>query len=123
MTAQQDQYVIRLIQTLNSNPTAAELDLLVEGYSNIGYLLAEAEGLAEEAENVRKHNEASNYLSVKQSGERVTDKQAESQALVMSKADRDREVAAFVKARKLKNLRDSIEQAINAIKYLGRQAG
>jgi hypothetical protein len=118
-----DQYVASVIRTLSQNPTGAELDFLVEAFSNIGYLVSEAEGLAEEAENVRKHNEATNYLTVKQSGDKVTDRQAEAQALVMGVNDRKREVEARVKARKLKNLRDSIEQAINAIKFLGRAAG
>lgn len=118
-----DQYVARVIAVLSQNPTAAELDFLVEAFSNIGYLLSEAEGLADEAENVRKHNEASNYLTVKQSGDKMTDKQAEAQATIMGVNDRKREVEARVKARKLKNLRDSIEQTINAIKFLGRAAG
>lgn len=118
-----DNYIVKVIQTLSQNPTGAELDFLVEAFSNIGYLLSEAEGLAEESENVRKHNEATNYLTTKQSGDKMTDKQAESQALVMSQQDRKREVEARVKMRKLKNLRDSIEQTINAIKFLGRAAG
>lgn len=119
----QQQYLTRLIAKLQLNPTGQDIDYLVEAYARVGYLAAEAEGLAEQAEAVRKHREAEEYLHAKQSGEKVTDKMAETLALSFTKEERDAEVEARTKARKLKNLLNSIEQAINAIKFLGRQGG
>lgn len=116
-------YLLRVLGVLQSNPTAAEIDFLVEAYSRVGYLAAEAEGVAEQAESERKHAEAQAYYQSKVSGEKVTDKFAETAALIATKEFRDKEVEARTSARKLKNLLDSIEQAINAIKFLGRQAG
>lgn len=116
-------YLLRVLTTLQSNPTAADIDFLVEAYVRVGYLAAEAEGLAEQAEAVRKHREAEEYLHAKRSGEKVTDKMAETLALSFTKEERNAEVEARTKARKLKNLLNSVEQAINAVKFIGRQAG
>jgi ribosomal protein L16 Arg81 hydroxylase len=127
MSTPRDQYLARVLGVLQSNPTASELDFLVEAFANVGYLAAEAEGLAEDAENLRKHEEASAYLRAKRSaierGEKLTEREAEAIAAVETRDLKTAEVEARTKARKLKNLLDSLEQAINAIKFLGRQAG
>lgn len=116
-------YLQRVMAVLQNNPTAADIDFLVEAYASVGYLAAEAEGLAEYAESVRKHVEAEQYLTAKRNIEKITDKQAEAIALLNTKEQRDAEAEARTKARKLKNLLNSIEQAINAIKFIGRTAG
>jgi hypothetical protein len=127
MSTPRDQYLARVLGVLQSNPTASELDFLVEAFANVGYLAAEAEGMAEDAENVRKHEEASAYLRAKRAaierGEKLTEREAEAIASVETRDLKTAEVEARTKARKLKNLLDSLEQAINAIKFLGRQAG
>lgn len=119
----QSQYLLTVLAKLQSNPTAQDIDLLVEAYSRVGYIAADAEGLAEQAEAERKHAEAEAYLTAKRAEGKVTDKEAETRALLATKDYRYREVEARTKARKLKNLLESIEQAINAIKFLGRQGG
>lgn len=119
---QQDQYLADVLRTLSSNPTAAELDYLIEAFTTVGFLAAQAEGLAEAAENKRKYEEAQAYLASKSNGEKMTERQAEANALLATRIYRDEEVEARVKARKIKNLLDSLEQTINAIKFLGRQA-
>jgi hypothetical protein len=48
---------------------------------------------------------------------------AEAQALVECRPQRDAEAEAKTRSRKLANLLESIEQAINAIKFLGRYDG
>jgi hypothetical protein len=127
MSTPRDQYLARVLGVLQSNPTASELDFLVEAFANVGYLAAEAEGMAEDAENLRKHEEASAYLRAKRAaierGEKLTEREAEAIASVETRDLKTAEVEARTKARKLKNLLDSLEQAINAIKFLGRQAG
>lgn len=122
-TPQQDQYLGQVLRTLSNNPTAAELDYLIEAFTTVGYLAADAEGLAEAAENTRKYEEAQAYLASKSSGEKVTERYAEANAALAVRIFRDAEVEARVKARKVKNLQDALEQAINAIKFLGRVAG
>jgi hypothetical protein len=123
----QSQYLLTVLAKLQDNPTAQDIDFFVEAYSRIGYLAADAEGLAEEAEAERKHAEASAYLEVKREavlkGEKVTEREAEAQALIRVQSYREAEVEARTKARKLRNLLESVEQAINAIKFIGRQVG
>jgi len=115
-----DNYVESVFALLNSNPTQQNLDELVEAHVRIGYLAATAEGEYEAATDYRKYMEANAYLEAKKSGEKVTDKAAETAAFVACKEYRDAESEAKVRYRKIANLLESIEQAINAIKFLGR---
>ena len=120
---QQDNYVAELFKVLSSNPTAQNLDFLVEGYTRMGYLAAQAESDAEYAEAQRKYEEATAYADAKsdhEPGERVTDSAAQSIAFVRTFDRRKEEIKAREKAQKLKNLLLALEQAINAIKFLGR---
>lgn len=123
MTDQTAEYVARVFKLVSSSPTSAELDELLEAHARIGYLAAEAEGLAEEAENVRKYEEANAYLNAKRAEEKVTERVAEAKAALATHPHRTAEAEATTKARKLKNLLESITQVINGIKYLGRAAG
>lgn len=123
MTAAKDNYVSEVFNLLNQNPTAQNLDELVEAHVRIGYLAAEAEALYERAVDDRKYAEANAYLAAKRSGDKVTDKVAEAQALVQCRPERDAEAEAKTRSRKVSNLLESIEQAINAIKFLGRYDG
>ena len=115
-----DDYVKRVLLTLQDNPTASNLDFLVEAYANIGYLSADAQTQADEAEAFRKFRVAEAYLAAKRGGEKVTDRQAEALAEVNTWEFRQASIEAAGKAAKLKNLLESVEQAINAIKFLGR---
>ena len=117
---QKDNYVATVFALLNSNPTQANMDELVEAHVRIGYLAAQAESEHERAVDIRKYNEANAYLAAKKAGEKVTDKVAEAQALIECAAYREEEAEAKVRYRKIANLLESIEQAINAIKFLGR---
>ena len=123
MTNPKDNYVAEVFALLNSNPTSQNLDQLVEAHVRIGYLVAEAEGLYDSAVDERKYQEANAYLSAKKSGDKVTDKAADTAAFVECKEYRDREAEAKVRFKKVANLLESIEQAINAIKFLGRYDG
>lgn len=114
------EYVTKVLAVLQSGPTSGDLDFLVEAYANVGYLAAQAEGDADMAEAKRKHEEAVAYLEAKKSGDKMTDKQAEATAQVATWHFRNAELEARTKARKLRNLLESVEQAINAIKFLGR---
>lgn len=118
-----DNYVESVFTLLNSNPTQQDLDELVEAHVRIGYLAAQAENEYEAAVDRRKYEEANAYLAAKRAGEKVTDKVAESQAYIACVEFRNAETEAKVRSRKVANLLESIEQAINAIKFLGRYDG
>lgn len=118
-----DNYVEQVFLLLNSNPTQQNLDELVEAHVRIGYLAAQAEHEYEAAVDMRKYKEANAYLEAKKSGEKVSDKAAEAMAQVACWEFRNAETEAKVRSRKVANLLESIEQAINAIKFLGRYDG
>lgn len=118
--SKKDNYVERVFGLLNSNPTQQDLDELVEAHVRIGYLAAQAENEYERAADMRKYKEASAYLEAKTSGEKVTDKAAEAMAQVNCWEFRTAETEAKVRSRKVANLLESIERAIDAIEFLGR---
>jgi hypothetical protein len=122
-TASPDNYVARVFSLLNSNPTAQNLDELVEAHVRIGYIAAQAENEYERAVDLRRYAEAEAYIRSKKSGDKVTDKMADTMALVECREQRDAEAEAKVRFRKISNLLESIEQAIMAIKFLGRYDG
>lgn len=117
------EYIAKVFRLVSNQPTAGHLDELLEAHARIGYLAADAEGLAEDAENIRKYQEASAYLEAKRSGDKVTERQAEAMASVAVRDYRDQEAESSTKARKLRNLWESVEQVINGIKFLQRGAG
>ena len=118
------QYIQRVLSTLQDNPTGAELDFLVSAFTNIGYLAATAETEAEMAEAQRKFDEATAMSRIRLENATKQVKQTadgvQAQVLVETFESKKAEVKAFERARKLKNQLQSIEQAINAIKFLGR---
>jgi hypothetical protein len=113
-------YIKQVLLVLQDNPTASNLDFLVTAYTNLGYLSADAQQQADEADARRKYEVANAYLNAKKSGDKVTDRQAEALAEVQTWDYRTAAIEAAAKASKLKNLLQSVEQAINAIKFIGR---
>lgn len=118
------QYIGRVLATLQSNPTSAELDFLVSAFANIGYLAAVAETEAEMAEAQRKFDEATAAAQMREDaaaqGTKPTADYVAAKVTVLTFDSKKAEVKAYERSRKLKNLLESIEQAINAIKFLGR---
>lgn len=117
-------YIQTVLAVLQSNPTAQNLDFLVTAYTNVGYLAATAESDAEMAEAQRKFDEATTSSEVREEaarqGHKLTADQVAAKVTVLTFDAKKAEVKAYERARKLKNLLQSIEQAINAIKFLGR---
>jgi hypothetical protein len=120
----QTEYIKRVLATLQNNPTNADLDFLVEAHASIGYLAATAESDAEMAEAQRKYDEATAAARIREdalvSGIKVTADTVTAKVAVETFDSKKAEVKAYEKARKLKNLLESVEQAINAIKFIGR---
>lgn len=119
-----NEFLKEVFRTLTSNPTQQNLDFLIEAYAKVGYLASTAEAVAADAERVRKHEEANEWLRAKQAvgagGKPVSDGVADKMALVAVWTLRQTEDQAKAKARKINNLLDAIREAIHAIKFLGR---
>lgn len=112
-------YIQEVLQKLSSNPTAQDIDYFIEAHARIGYLAGVAQTTAEQCEAERKYHEAVAFIDARQSGAGSA-ADATAKAMVVVRDFRNSEIIAHGNAVKLKNLLDSIEQAINGIKFLGR---
>ncbi len=113
-------YVAEVLEKLQTNPTAQDLDYFIEAHARVGYLVSTARGRAEFAESNLKFQRATRYAESRQSGEAKSAGDADALAVIATidterESIRSREIYS-----KLANLLGSIEQAINGIKYLGR---
>lgn len=117
------EYVKQVYRVLRTNPTDQSLDFLIEAHARIGRLAAVAQGEAEAAESERKYHEATSVRRVKDDNPKYTAAQVEAQVFIENYDFRKAENSANENAMKLKNLLDSIREAINGIKYLGRNGG
>lgn len=115
-----NEYVSEVLQRLRSSPTAQDLDYLVAAYTTIGWYAGELQGTADLAESERKYAQAEAYTEGKGSIEKATQAQLESFAVIKTRDHSRAEVRANRNALQMKNLWLSIEQAINAIKFLHR---
>lgn len=121
--ADSTEYMKKVMQVLTNNPTASELDFLVEAHAKIGYMASSAEGDADMAYAIRKNEEASAYKRIISGPEKVTASAAERLAELEVYDLRMNEIEAKTRAKKISNLLQSVTEAINAIKFLGRLAG
>lgn len=117
------EYVTSVLELLRSNPTNSDIDTLVEAFATIGYYAAVAEGIANDAEAARKHAEADAILAKRNEDPKASMVILEAVATLKTFDFKKAENKAKANAKKLSNLLDSVEQAINAIKYLGRNGG
>lgn len=124
ITEQEQRVLARVLQMLGSgNALSQDLEDYVVGFHVLGRLVALAQADVELIEQQRKVAFARAFAEAKSSEERVSDRVAESLAEVAVEHLRFKEVRAREKWTNLKNTRESVEQAINAIKYLGRNGG
>lgn len=119
-----DEYLKRVFAVLTQNPTAQDLDFLIEAYARVGYLASIAEAAAAEAVNTRKHEEANEWLKAKANhppGEKaVSDGTADKIAMVATYTLRRNELAAEGKAKKISNLLDALRECLWSIRHLGK---
>lgn len=115
-----NEYIAEVLAKLSDNPTAQDLDYFIEAHARVGYLAAVARGRAELAESTAKFKRASEYAEARSSGLARSATDAEQHAIVASRDEDEAAIRAREAATKMMNLLNSIEQAINAIKYLGR---
>lgn len=115
-----NEYLEEVITKLTSNPTSADLDFFLEAYARVGYLASVAQGRRDTAIAERKYQQASAYAQAKRDGAK-TSADAEAASIIATRDVVLEEVRAAEAATKLGNLLDAIEQAINGIKYIGKQ--
>lgn len=113
-------YVSKVFNVLNSNPTSQDLDFLLEAYNTVGYYVASAIGDADMEEAQLEYDIAEAKQSVKERSEKVTAVILDAHATLATFDQKKKAIKSRTDARKMMNLYQSIEQAINAVKYLGR---
>lgn len=113
-------YINKTLERLTQNPTAQDMDWLVEAYTYFGYMEATATGDADMAEAERKYAESEAIQEAKVADPKTNQTQLEAIAAIKTRDYRMAEIKARTNARKISNAWRSIEQAINAIKFLGR---
>lgn len=114
-------YFVKVVNALTNNPTGASLDFLVEAHAAIGYYAGVAESIANEAEVARKVEEANVILDGRKADPKASFAILEAQAISATEELRYDEAKAKANARKISNLLESVEQTINAIKFIGRE--
>jgi hypothetical protein len=124
VTPQEQRVLANALQLLGSGEALAQhLEDYVVAYAVLGRLAAVAQGEAEMAEQDRKIAWAQAFSGAKQREGKVTNQEAEMLADLEVDQMRRLEIQKREKAAKLKATRESIEQAINAIKFLARNGG
>jgi hypothetical protein len=113
-------YVNEVFSRLSLSPTSQDLDFLLEAYTKIGYYVAVSIGDADLEEAQLDYDEAEAKRDMKQRSEKATAAIIDAHAVIATFDQRKRSIKARTDARKMMNLYQSVEQAINAIKYLGR---
>lgn len=111
------------MKTLFNNPTGADIDFLIEAHTKIGYIVAQAQAEADFAYAVRKNAEASAWKEAMSGPNKITAAAAERFAELEVWELRQNEIKANESAKKVSNLLQSIIEAINGIKFLGRLGG
>lgn len=120
MKLNDSEYVAEVLQKLQDNPTAQDLDYLIEAHARVGYLAAVSQGRRDVSIAERKFAFSSAYADAKREGAKTAG-DAENIAVIRSHDAYLAEARAGEVAAKLASLLSSIEQCINGIKYLGRQ--
>jgi len=116
-------YVNHVIDVMFNNPTAQHMDFLIEAYAKIGYYAASAESYADEMEVTLKLAEADAFVENKKDDPKASVEMLKQIVVLATTEASSNAMIARRDARKLKNLHESIEQAINAIKFLERNGG
>lgn len=116
------EYVESVIGLATQNPTAQSIDQLLEAYTVLGFYEAQYLHRAEIAEGERKYAYAQAILEAKKSDSKLPVATLESIATQKTMPYVRAEAEAVANHRKMANLRDSVEQVINGIKFLGKNA-
>jgi hypothetical protein len=116
-------YVGEVYRILTNNPTSQNLDFLIEARAVIGNYVAIAEAEYDNAKGQRQYDEAQGTLVAKSDNPKWTAQQVEAFVRTETNDAFIRENAAKASYSKLKSLLESLTEAINGIKFLGRMGG
>lgn len=121
---QEQRILASVLQMLGSGQaTSQNLEDYLIAYQVLGRLVAVAQGESEMAEAIRKVEWAKSFSGHKRGEDKVSDRTAEALADEETADLRKIEVKARENWMKLKNTRESVWEAIQAIKFLGRMDG
>lgn len=125
MATEQELRVLgRVLQMLGSGQALAQdVEDYVVGFAVLGGLVAEAQAEAESAEMRTKMAWAEALTKAKEGENKVSDTVAKAQADLAVETEKRTEIKARERLLKLKSTRDAVQEAIWAIKYLGRNGG
>lgn len=114
----------RVLGLLGSGVTSQQHfeDFLI-GYQILGRLVAVAQGEAEQAEMDRKVEWSKAFALAKSVEGKPSDRVCEAQADISVEDLRKAEIKARTSYTKLRHTRESVWEAIQALKYLGRTGG
>jgi hypothetical protein len=113
-----EQYVQKVLGVLARGPEVIDLPFLVEAYGTIGWYAQEAEALFDSETLYLRVLEANAVLAIKTEDPKATANVVEAQVTIRTVDAANKVLVAKANARKLKSLQ--VEQAINALKFLGR---
>lgn len=124
VSEQEGRILARVLEMLGSGEALAQhVEDYVVGYHVLGNLVAQAQAVAETAEMRTKVEWAEAFTKAKEGENKVSDAMARAQADIAVQDWRKAEIRARERLLKLKGTRDAVQEAIWAIKYLGRNGG
>lgn len=93
---------------------------MIQAHTKIGYLAAESQAEADFAYAVRKNAEATAWRQAMSGPTKMTGAAADKEAEIAVWDLRQAEIKANESSKKINNLLQSVTEAINGIKFLGR---
>jgi len=124
LTPEETRTLGRVLGLLGSGVTDQQhFESFLIGYQILGRLVAVAQGESELAEMNRKVEWARAFALAKTGEGKPSDRLAEATADIAVEQLRKDEIKARESYTKLKHTRESVWEAINALKYLGRTGG
>jgi len=124
ITPQETRVLANIIEMIGQDsPTSGDLEDYIVGYGVLGRLIAQAQLSYEEAEMERKVGLAEAIVTIKTGPDKVSDTLAKSMAEVQVKPLQQLEIREKKRLMELKATRETVQEIIWAIKYLGREGG
>ena len=115
-----DKYIARVIGLVTESPMASDFDELLAAYGVLGFYEAQMLRMADGAEDQRKLQEAKVLLAKKAEDPKMTAASLDAHATVATFPARKAETRARGDWRSMSNLRESVEQCINGIKWASK---
>lgn len=119
----ESEYVREAYKLVSSNPTSQHLDELIEAHTQVSYFLYRAETATNKAEAEYKLALAKSVLKGKAEDPKRTQQMLDAQALIDANDVFTEYLTHKAMHTQLRLLLQSITEAINGIKFIGRMGG